>query len=242
MDDATRRRVSRRRFRRGLAVTMAFGSIAMAIALYFSPVIRVERVEVTGAAALNPQEIEALADIEGQSMLTADLDAVQRRIQALPLVASVEVQRRWPQTVRVVITERAPWGVWMVGETPYVIDGEGVVLGGAQPPDPAPTIRSAGSTATLNPGDRADVDAVRLARALLEQVPQRLALNVASLDWTPQQGLTLSTDAGYRVVIGDSENMDYKLAVWQQIETDLGRESMNGHLLDLRFGDRPVFQ
>jgi hypothetical protein len=44
------------------------------------------------------------------------------------------------------------------------------------------------------------------------------------------------------VVIGDSQNMDYKLAVWQQIEKELGRETMGGHVLDLRFGDRPSFQ
>jgi hypothetical protein len=55
-------------------------------------------------------------------------------------------------------------------------------------------------------------------------------------------GLTVQTDAGHRVVIGDSENVEYKLAVWGQIEAELGREAMGGHVLDLRFGDRPSLQ
>ncbi len=67
-------------------------------------------------------------------------------------------------------------------------------------------------------------------------------MNVAALEYSPQQGLALTTDAGYRVVVGDSQNMDYKLAVWQEIEGRLGRETMAGHVLDLRFGDRPSFQ
>jgi hypothetical protein len=54
--------------------------------------------------------------------------------------------------------------------------------------------------------------------------------------------LALTTDAGYRVVVGDSQNFDYKLAVWQAIEERLGRAAMVGHVLDLRFGDRPSFQ
>ena len=35
-----------------------------------------------------------------------------------------------------------------------------------------------------------------------------------TLEYTPQQGLAITTDAGYRVVVGDSQNFDYKLAVW----------------------------
>ena len=33
-----------------------------------------------------------------------------------------------------------------------------------------------------------------------------------------------------------------KLAVWREIEASLGRANMTGHVLDLRFGDRPSFQ
>jgi hypothetical protein len=35
--------------------------------------------------------------------------------------------------------------------------------------------------------------------------------------------------------------VDYKLAVWQAVEEDIGREDMAGHVLDLRFRDRPAY-
>ena len=112
----------------------------------------------------------------------------------------------------------------------------------AAPAAPAPAIRATNSTAVLSPGDRTAIDAVALARTLAEQVPARLGLNIAALEWQNASGLTLTNDAGYRVVIGDSENIDYKLAVWAQVEAEVGRENMAGRTLDLRFGDRPVLQ
>ena len=87
-----------------------------------------------------------------------------------------------------------------------------------------------------------DVDAVALAQAILQQVPPALALGIAAFDYTPQAGLALTTDISYRVVLGDSQNFEYKLAVWRAVEQEIGREAMTGHVLDLRFEDRPSLQ
>lgn len=242
IDDETRRRIQRGRSRRLMSGLAVLAVIAASVGLYFSPLLRVHNVEVTGTLALDPAQVAGLTEADGESMLTGDFEGARQRIAALPLVKSVEIERHWPQTVRVVVTERAPWAVWVSGGQAYVIDDEGVVLPNVTAPEGAPAINVLDGTATWAAGDRVDGDAVQLTRALLEQVPGRLALNVAGIEWTNASGLTLTTDAGYRVVIGDSENMEYKLAVWQQIEAELGRESMNGHVLDLRFGDRPSFQ
>jgi hypothetical protein len=128
----------------------------------------------------------------------------------------------------------------MTGETPYVIDDEGVVLTGLGAPEGGPVIYAAASEGFLSAGNRVDRDAVGLAREMLAQAPGRLGLGILRLEWANANGLTLETDAGYRVVMGDSENWNYKLAVWQQIEAEVGREAMAGQSLDLRFGDRPA--
>jgi cell division septal protein FtsQ len=129
----------------------------------------------------------------------------------------------------------------VVNGAPYVIDDEGIVMAGAAP-EGAPHITAVSSVSPPDIGDRVDRDAVRLTQELLAQVPGLLALNIAAIEWSNASGLTVHTDAGYRVVIGDSENVEYKLAVWGRVEAELGREAMNGHVLDLRFGDRPSLQ
>jgi len=241
VDEATKRRIARRRRHRLAFVCGMVCFVAALVGLYFSPAVRVNNVNVTGTTALSPADVESIAGIEGESMFTLDFAEAQRHIEALPNVASVSFERHFPQTIEIKITERAPWGVWSVKGTPYVIDVEGVVLA-APVQEGALTISAVSSVDPLVPGDRVDRDAIQLTQELLNQVPSRLALGIAAVEWSNASGLTVQTDAGYRVVVGDSENVEYKLAVWSQIEAELGREAMGGHVLDLRFSDRPSLQ
>jgi cell division protein FtsQ len=242
LDDRQRRRLTRIRWRRVGVALAVLGVAAGAIAVYFSPVLRVQNVEVTTGPSVDGAEVRERAGLHGDSLLTADLAAAQARIKELPMVKDATISRDWPQTVRVTVAERQPWAVWQAGSgASYVVDDEGVVLP-VEAPAGAPVINVGGEPAEFQPGDRVDSDAVALARALTEQVPAELALSVSAFEWADASGLTITTDAGYRVVLGDSQNMDYKLAVWRAVEADLGRDAMAGHVLDLRFGDRPSFQ
>lgn len=242
LDEATARRLRRRRIRR---VSLAAGLAAVLpvmTALYLSPVARVDNVEVVGASQLDPAEVEALASLEGDSMLRVDLAGAEERIRYLPALKSVRIEREWPRTVRIVLEERQPWAFWEVGDKRYVIDAEGIVLGDISPAEGAPSVKDLTNPVRLVPGDRVDTDAVNLTRLLTQRVPEVLALNPAGFEYSNDKGLSLTADDGYRVVIGDSQNIEYKLAVWKTIEEKLGRGGMSGHVLDLRFEDRPAFQ
>ena len=241
LDDRTKRRLSRIRWRRIGTVLASAGIVAGLVALYFSPALRVNEIEVGGAATVSAADIEAAAGLNGTSLLTANLSAAESRIEELPMVKEATVTRAWPQTVRIAILERTPWAVWQAGSRAYAVDEEGVVLVG-DAPEGTLVISVAGADEGLEPGQMVDQDAVALARSLTELVPAELALNVATFEWSGDRGLTITTDSGYSVVLGDSQDMEYKLAVWREIEAKLGRANMTGHVLDLRFGDRPSFQ
>jgi len=241
-DEKTERRRRRLRWRRLFIAMCVLAAVLGAVALYRSPLLRVEEVQVVGARNLAPQQITELADLEGASMFNAPLAEAEARIVALPLVKGAKARLAWPNKVRIEVMERTPWGYWDLAGTAYVIDANGVVLSDIKPAKGAPTIHDTGAPAVLSVGDSVDTDAVRLAQALLSSVPEQLALNVARFEYTPERGLSLVTDAGYRVVMGDSQNVDYKMAVWKTVEEDIGRGAMAGHVLDLRFRDHPSFQ
>lgn len=241
-DEKTERRRGRARWRRALFVLGLLAAIVGAVALYRSPLLRVQEVEVVGATNVSPEQVAALADLDGASMFSAPLDDAEARIVALPFVQAVQASRRWPNKVRIEVVERTPWGYWDLAGTSYVIDSEGTVLPGVKPAEGAPVIHDLGDPADLSPGDFVDRDAVRLARKLLKSVPKRLTLDILRFEYTPEKGLSLVTDAEYRVVMGDGQNVDYKLAVWTAVEEEMGRAAMAGHVLDLRFRDRPSFQ
>jgi cell division protein FtsQ len=241
-DEEAERRLRRFRWRRILIVLAMLAAVAGAVVLYRSPLLRVQEVEVISAVSTSPERIAELADLEGASMFNTPLDEAEARIVALPLIKGAKAQRLWPNKVRIEVIERTPWGYWNLAGTSYVIDGEGVILPNVEPPEGAPVIHDVGAPANLSQGDRVDADAVRLAQALLKLVPDQLALRIMQFEYTPQQGLSVVTDANYRVVMGDSQNVEYKLAVWKAVEEDIGRGAMAGHVLDLRFRDRPSYQ
>ena len=221
-------------------LAMAGGSAAA----YFSPLLRVQDVQVVGVTNIDPQAVRGLAAVEDKSMLHPPLGEAEERIAStLPLVKAVQAQRRWPHTVRIQVQERQPWGYWQAADETYVVDSEGVVLEGVAPPEGAPTIVDRTPDQQLALGDRVDAETMHLAVELSQVVPQRLGeLQVMRFDYDRATGLTAATSADYLVVLGDAQNLEYKLTVWQAMEERLGRQAMAGHVLDLRFGDRPSFR
>ena len=233
-------RLRRIRWWRIGAVILTLGVLAGMIALYFSSALRVQDVEVSGNGVVSTEDVLELVDVEGDSMLRVNTDAIAERVMALPMVNEVKVDRDWPQTVRINISERVAWGYWKSGPDLYAIDVEGLVLEGVSPPEGAIVIEDTGPTASLSAGDHVDGDAVFLAQVLHNRIPETVSPRVGAIEYSADTGLSIETSAGYRVVIGDSQNFDYKLSVWKALEAQLGPEGMAGHVLDLRFGDRPA--
>lgn len=241
MDDADRRKVRQHKERRMLGVAFVIGSIASLIGLYFSPFLRVQNVQVTGTTTIDPAAVIAAADVQGESLVSSDFADVQAKVSALPQVKSVMIAKHWPDTVEIIVIERAPWATWYEGEAAYTIDDTGVVLAVA-PANAGPIIHSPATDRPLDPGDHVDSRVLELTRTLVTDVPTRLGVIVTQVDWSNDKGVTVSTDAGYTVVFGDDNNYEYKFAVWHGIEAEFGKESMLGHVLDLRYGQRPSFQ
>ncbi|UCH87527.1 MAG: FtsQ-type POTRA domain-containing protein [Dehalococcoidia bacterium] len=228
-----------RLWRRLLMLLLVAGLIGGGLALYFTPILRVQEVQVTGAQTLDTHSLAELADLKGASMFTVPLDDAQERLAALPMIKSVKAERHWPHTIRLVVEERQPWAYWYTQEDEYVVDADGVVLEGTMPAPDALIIYHQDSSAQFQPGDIIDADAVQLARQLWDSLPVTLDTGLVRLEYNGREGLSLITDAGYRVIVGDGHGLEYKLAVWQALERKLGRQQMQGQVLDLRFGDRP---
>lgn len=79
---------------------------ATVLALFEASFFEVRSVQVTGNAQTNEGLIlDTLAVPDDQALLTHDIDGATEAIAGLPWVADVEITRRWPSTLRVVITE-----------------------------------------------------------------------------------------------------------------------------------------
>lgn len=110
-----RARDERRERRRSRVRRASFGALAAVPVLLLgwlllaSPLLQVDRVEVTGTARLSQEAVLAAAGVRaGEPLARVDSGGVEARVEALPDVARVRVVRAWPGTLRLQVRERTP--------------------------------------------------------------------------------------------------------------------------------------
>jgi hypothetical protein len=128
-------------------------------------------------------------------------------------------------------------------------DHGGQYVEGLQLMDVAPTVLdlTGARGGGLEPGDRVDADAVRLARRLIDAAPVYLGLTATGFEYRNENGLTAILEAApegqtLRATFGDGRDLGYKLAVLFALLQRTQSEGRQVRSVDLRFGERVAFQ
>jgi cell division protein FtsQ len=133
---ATRRRTGRRLI---LVLTVAVALAGFGTwVVFFSSLLAVDTVAVTGTTAtLSTAEVESAAQVPLDTpLIRVDLGRIRTAVAALPAVRTVSVNRVWPHTVAIAITERQPVACRYHDGTWQVLDLHGVAFraSAARPP------------------------------------------------------------------------------------------------------------
>lgn len=102
----------------------------------FSSVFATSEVRISGTTLLSEQQImEAAAIPMGSPLATLNLNEIRERVAQLAPVAEVTVNRQFPHTIEITITERSLVYLWADGEVQRWVDAEGVAFheGGEAP-------------------------------------------------------------------------------------------------------------
>ena len=230
--------------RAGLMV-LAGGLIAASIhALMQTTPFPVQKVEVRGTKRLTREEIIALTGVApGQNLLALRLKSIGQQVSSNPWVASVRVQRFFPGTIAVSISERQPVAVINMGLL-YYLDDKGepfkplsfgdsldfpVVTGIAEDDlsnDPATT-----------------KDALKTACNLIEALKQHgsfILADVSEIHYDRGHGFTLYTTAGALPVKIGTDDFEKKLQRFARIYQNLMTQQPGLQYIDLDYSDRIV--
>ncbi len=91
----------------GIAVAVIIACIIGAFALYNSQAFAIKNVEIEGAEHLTDVETEELAAVpSGTTLLRVDTGAIESRLLKDAWVEKVDIQRNFPDTLTIVVTER----------------------------------------------------------------------------------------------------------------------------------------
>ncbi|HET6775527.1 MAG TPA: FtsQ-type POTRA domain-containing protein [Acidimicrobiales bacterium] len=225
-----RRDAGKRRLRRLTLVLAVLALVVGAAVAARSPLLNVDRVEVTGADQTSVGAVLEAAAVEpGEPLVLVDVDAAARRVEELPWVDDATVARRWPSTVEVQVSEREPAALAQVtGAHIALVDAEGRVLAIERWPDDGRTGPAGG------PGDGgAEAGGEGAPAEGAPAGPARLAV-LTDVDGPVVEGGTLDHDAGeaLRVAVAVAERMPGAVA---SVSTDFEAELADGGII--RFGD-----
>jgi cell division protein FtsQ len=238
-----RQTVAREQGRRRLRVLIIVVSIVAVIlglvGLLRSPLLDVDRVEVSGARETPVESVLKITGLstQGHAMIAVDRFALARKIERLPWVESAEVTRKWPNAVRVRIHERTAIGVIAVPGGVALLDGAGRVLGTAKEP-PAGTIAITAPDKVPGPG-RLVGPAIRSALAVLRGLSAELLPKVRSvhrLDGKPPT-YELTVENAVTIRIGEATQVAEKLAAAEAV---LAVQHTPGTVIDVRVPQSPA--
>ena len=201
--EARRRRLRRVAYAAGAAVPVA----VLVWVVLFSPLLSLQRVQVTGTARLTADAVEAAVGVPaGTPLARVDLAGVVRRVEALPAVEHVVVRRAWPRTLRVQVFERQAVAVAQVpGRGWVLVDRTGATFAAvSSPPSGAAVLRLARVAA----GDPLTAAAL----AVLAELPPQLRVQVAAVGATSPDAVTLGLRDGREVVWGGAGGATVKAA------------------------------
>ncbi len=116
------------------AVVLAAGLLAYVLARFLIlPMMTIRHLVVESDISFTEKEVYALAGLRGDERFSAlDTAAVEKRLEANPLVASARAEKLFPDTLKLVIYRRQAVAL-MVGRAdgrsvPVLVDGQGVAF------------------------------------------------------------------------------------------------------------------
>ncbi len=204
-----------------LYVTVLTILLTLGLALFFrSSVFTVQHVIVQGLKLSTESEILKLASgVQGQNLFIFDQEALNNKITLHPFVQSVQFQRKLPQTLVIMVTERTPIALVVVPSGVLEVDAQGTFLRRLEswPKNDYPVLTGINLADTVGPGQNLANPSLTAALNLLGQAPPDLLSQVGELHVDPIQQMTMYLSSGVEVRLGQANDWKPKLDALFQI-------------------------
>ena len=177
--------------------------VAVGLLLYFTPIMAARSTVISGLVAITQEEVEHAAAVKPDTpLLQIDTDAVAERVATIRRVASARVQREYPSTLLITITERVPVVAKDYPDGPHLFDRDGVDFASAPPPPGLPYL-DADHPGPSDPPTKAALEVLTALRPeVFSQVSRIAAPSVA--------GVTLTLNDGREVIWGTTDRTEEK--------------------------------
>jgi cell division septal protein FtsQ len=242
-----------------LAATLAVlavwrgGAWAMNCLVYENPAFALKDLDLQTDGILSTNQIRSWAGIKGnENLLAMDLANVKAKLERIPYIQFVSIERVLPHTLRIRVIEREPV-VQIYASRPggslalpvvYQLDAEGCVMPLLEPrqrsipPNPAaeqlPLLTGARIT-ELQPGKFLDGPQVRAGIQLMlafERSQMAQFVDIKTIDVSPSEVISVTTGQGAGITFGLND-MDQQMRRWYAVYDMAQRTGKGIFSLDL---------
>ena len=236
-----RKDVARGRKRKLLTVLGAIVFVAVIVwAAFWSPLLSVRDVKLTGAEHTTAEEVAAAAGLGSEdNLLLLSADEVVAAARTLPWVADAEVERRLPGTVKVKVVERKPALVVSLGAARWPLDARGHVLSTGSSEPGLPVVGGV-EVGEIEPGAKLDAPVMREVLATWRGMPKRLAADVQAIFAPSLERISLTLVDGTQIRYGAAERLDAKNEVLLALRKRLAEEGKLTSYIDVRVPTSPA--
>lgn len=154
----------------------AFAGLRYAASLFFSrnPKFELKVINVTSDGRLTPEFFCERAGLQtGTNLFSVDFDKLRKKLEEVPLVASVAIERKLPDTLNISVIERVALAQirWNPRALPFLIDRYGVVIPMTRSGQSLPLVEGL-RLEKIKPGDRIDNPGIRQCLELVAAADQ----------------------------------------------------------------------
>jgi len=190
--------------------------------LWTSPIFSVEALQVKGIARLSNEELNAVADVVGKSIIFVDPEKVEQDLRAaFPELENISVETEVPNKVLVNLAERKPVLAWQQDGQTFWIDQDGIAYLPHGEANPAITVQGNALLTSSEIGSEDLVDGEAQDQRLpVELVDAILALSQvlpenSPLTYDELHGIGWFDPRGWQVYFGkDGQDMELKWKVY----------------------------
>lgn len=205
------------------AVILVVGAVAVYL-FWFSDVLAVTEVSVEGNQLVSTDRvIETAAVPMGEPLLTTDIRAIDARVSDLVELAAVVVERQFPGTVAITVTERTLAYQRLADGQYHWVDPAGVQFRTLPTAEPGTVIAVTASD---------DVRLLTDVATIVDHLPEALLQRVAQVDARGVDEIVIQLDDGDQVIWGSAEQSDLKaqvLTVLLDVDATVYDVSAPGH-------------
>ncbi|MEY4367591.1 MAG: hypothetical protein RLZ28_1006 [Actinomycetota bacterium] len=192
-----------------LTVLVAFAALtSLVIATLFTPLLAIQKIEVSGTSRLKTAEILAAVKSQiGVPLTMVDNEKIRAELADFKLIESFSVVARPPHTLQIRLIERQPVCVVTISGVNYLFDVAGINLGQAKPKDRYPAISIGGLPRTSK--NFANAISVLLA------LPTSLVNRIEVVEARSQDNVILQLKGltGQQIIWGDQSSSALKAKV-----------------------------